>query len=262
MVAAAGATPVIGDIEEIATLTSIATDADATVFAPQLPSQELEQSTVQALLSAYTGTDKALVFTSGTGVLGQRTNGEWSEDTFSEFDPIVPSKFIRTRYITEQLVQTAGQFDCRAMVIRPPNIWSEEQHMFAQAMADSGRKTGAVCYIGSGLSLYSHVHVRDLAVLYRLALEKGTGGALYHAVAGEINNRFIAELVAMRMKLKTRSVDMSEAIALWGKFDALVVLSVCSRSRSPRARQDLGWKPEITDLPSVLLENDYNFFVD
>lgn len=45
------------------------------------------------------------------------------------------------------------------------------------------RQKGSVIYIGDGSARWPAVHRDDAAVLLRLALENGTAGATYHAVA-------------------------------------------------------------------------------
>ncbi|WP_225032087.1 hypothetical protein [Paraburkholderia sp. XV] len=113
--------------------------------------------------------------------------------------------------------------------------------------------TGAACYIGSGLAAYSNVHSADLARLFSLAIELGKAGSLYHAVAGEIPYRWIAEAVARDLGVKTRSLTMDEAAEVFGPFGALLQ-SACSRSRDPRTRTELGWKPTQLDLLSEIGE--------
>jgi nucleoside-diphosphate-sugar epimerase len=143
------------------------------------------------------------------------------------------------------------------MVVRPPAIWGDGEHRFVEHLLHSIEATGAACYIGRGLNLYTHVHVADLAELYRLALEKGTAGALYHATAGELNNRSMAEYVARRQGVEARSVSVSEAMEIWGKFTVLVVLGASSRSRSPRARRELGWAPRHPDVAEAILKGEF-----
>ncbi|EMH1903524.1 hypothetical protein QZM56_32870 [Burkholderia contaminans] len=113
--------------------------------------------------------------------------------------------------------------------------------------------TGAACYIGSGLAAYSNVHGDDLARLFSLAIERGQPGALYHAAAGEIAYGWIAEAVARDLGVKTRSLSMDEAVKVFGPFGALIH-SACSRSRDPRTRGELGWKPTRLDLLSEIGE--------
>jgi nucleoside-diphosphate-sugar epimerase len=249
----AGVEPWLGDVADLEGLSSQAMLAEATVFAPQLPSQEAEYETVRALLKSYRGTDKAFIFTSGTGVVGQRTFGEWSEDTFAEDDDFVPSKYILQRRFTEIATRAAAQDGVRAMVIRPPALWSETYHGFVDNILTSIDKTGAACFIGKGLNLYSHSHVEDVADLYAAALDRGAAGALYHCAAAELNNRTLAELVARQQGVETRSISTDEAIEIWGKFNTLVVMGVSSRTRSPRSRKELGWNPTRVDLASDIL---------
>ena len=186
-------------------------------------------------------------------MLAQRTDGEWSEDSFAEDEPFVPARTIGFRLVTETLVREAGTSGtARAMVVRPPAIWGNGGSGHLRMFYASAARLGAVGYLGAGLNLYSHVHVDDLAQVYRLALERGTPGALYHAVAGEVNNRTIAEAVAADLGLPARSIDLATGIACWGKFEALIGMAVCSRSRSPRTRRELGWQPRHRDLLSEI----------
>jgi nucleoside-diphosphate-sugar epimerase len=217
------------------------------LFCPQLQLQP-EQAVVRALLDSLAGTGKTFIFTSGTGVLSQRTDGAWSEDSFAEDDPFVPSKYVGVRCETERMVRAAAEHGVRAMVVRPPLIWGNGTNNVIKAIYESARKTGAVCYMGAGLNLYSNVHVDDLAEIYRLAIEKGIAGALYHAVSGEENYRSMAERAARVLGVKTRSVGFGEAKTLWGDFLALIAFSMCSRSRSPRSRLELGWQPRVDRL--------------
>ena len=245
-----------GDIENIADLAEAALAADATVFVPQLMLEE-EYNTVAALLAAYENTGKTFIFTSGTGVLGQMTDGNWSEDSFAEHDPFTPRKSIARRVDTENLVLNAANKGIRAMVARPPMIWGGGKYPAIDLLVESIRQKNAACYIGNGLNLYSHVHVDDLAALYGLMIEKGVAGALYHCVCGELSNRCLAEFVAQYCQCKTASISIDEAIDIWGKFSTLIVQAASSRSKSPRARQELGWAPRHFDLIDAIQRGDF-----
>lgn len=241
-----GIVPVAGDVAEQPILRQAALEADATVFAPALG--EEETAVVTWLLEQLAGSNKTFIFTSGTGVLAQRTFGDWSEDTFGEDDTFIPLRSLQGRLALENLVRGAGQRSVRGIVMRPPAVWADGRpHSLVTSVAKSAKKTGAACYVGKGLNLYANVHAQDLGRAFNLVLEKGEPGAVYHAVAGEVPNRWIAEMVARVLGCPTRSITMDEAIELWGKFAALVVMGVCSRSRSPKTRS-LGWAPERTDM--------------
>lgn len=255
--AADGVTAVRGDLTQQDGVIAMMREHDATVYAAQLMLQE-EFDTIAMLLAAMAGRQHSFLFTSGTGLLSQRTDGAWSEDSFAEDDPFVPSRYIGYRLVTETMIrQAASSGSVRAIVIRPPMIWGDggcgHLRMF---YADAGR-SGDVAYLGSGLNLYSNVHIDDLAEVYRLALERGVAGALYHAVAGELNNRTLAEAVARDLDVPVRSVDFAEGVRRWGKFETLIGMATCSRSRSPRTRQELGWTPRHLDLLADVGHPDY-----
>lgn len=249
-----GIAPLRGDLETgLDAIVARAPDFDAIVFAPQLL-LEPEHEAVSAFLDTMEGTGKTFIFTSGTGVLGQRTFGNWSPDSFAEDDAFVPAKTIARRVETENLVRAAAGRGVRGIVIRPPLIWGPGDHGHVAMTYESVKKTGAACYVGLGLNCYTNVHIDDLKVLYGLVLEKGTPGALYHAVAGEIPNRWIAEAVARDLGVETRSLTVDEAFEVYGKFATLIVLGASSRSRSPRSRDELGWEPTHLDMLSMIGE--------
>ena len=252
LLAGFGIEPMLGQIEDISALARQARAADVTIFAPQLD-PELEQATVTALLEGLHGSGRTIVFTSGTGVLGQRTGGTWHEDAYAEDDDIPFSRLTQRRIEVERAVRAAAGQGMRTLVLRPSAVWGHGFHSVAERLLSSFVKTGSVCYIADGTNCYSTVHIDDLVDLYLLAIEGGTSGALYHAVSGEMNNRCIAELLALRLHCFTRSIDMDEAIEIWGKFSTLIVLSVSSRTRCPRSRNELGWRPVRLDVVDALL---------
>lgn len=237
----------VGDLLNPASVSAQITDHDAVVFAPQLLADE-EYCAVDALLEAMRGTGKTFIFTSGTGVLGQRTCGAWSQDSFAETDAFTPLSAIARRVDTEERVKGAIGQGVRTMVIRPPRVWGHGARGHLSMVYESVGVTGSACYIGAGFNMYSNVHIDDLADLYALAIDRGTAGALYHAVCGEMSNRWIAERVARDLGCETRSVSMDEAMGIWGRYQTLIVLSVSSRSRATRSRNELGWEPKHLDM--------------
>jgi len=243
-----------GDPEAIAEL---ADRFDATIISAALPFED-EADFLRALLDRYSGSGRAMIFTSGTAVLSIETpHGEWREENFAEDDPFTASAWMQVRVDTEDMFRSYADRDVRAMVIRPPLIWGRGASYQIPAIFDSIEKTGSACYRGLGLNLYSNVHVDDLADIYRLALEKGQAGALYHAVAGEANFRSLAEAAAQAMGCEARSVDTAEAIEIWGERFAPLFFGVSSRSRAPRTRAELGWKPRYLDVIGDICYGSY-----
>ncbi|WP_159979120.1 MULTISPECIES: NAD-dependent epimerase/dehydratase family protein [unclassified Novosphingobium] len=238
-----GATALLGDLNDTASIAAMVGDHDAVIWAAQLMLED-EQRVVGALIDALAKSGRALIFTSGTSVMSIPTGGDWDERSFAEDEPFEPRRQIAPRLEIELAVREAAQRGVRAMVVRPPMIWGNGGCRLISDFYHSARATGAVCHIGRGLNVYSNVHVEDLAELYRLALEKGQPGALYFAVAGEVSYGVMAKAIAETLGTGTRSVTVEEGCAIWDRFMARIVLCSCSRQRSPRARSELGWQPQ------------------
>lgn len=237
-----GMVPVLADLDDTAALPSLVGDHDAVVWAAQLMLED-EYRVTAALLNALAGSDRTLLFTSGTSLMSIPTGGLWDERSFAEDESFEPRRQIAPRLEVEALVRAAEARCVRGIVIRPPMIWGNGGCRLISDFYHSARATGAVCHIGRGLNVYSNVHVEDLAELYRLALEKGRAGALYFAVSGEVSYGVMAAEIARTLRVPTRSVTIEEGCEIWDRFMARIVLPSCSRQRSPRAREELGWQP-------------------
>jgi nucleoside-diphosphate-sugar epimerase len=212
------------------------------------------------LLSAFAGQAKHILFTSGTAVLSlESKDGAWNQNTFADDDPFPfpPRANREVRIQTEDLVRQASDGKLRTYVIRPPLIFGRGGSIQIPQIFESARRTGKACYLGRGLNLYSAVHVDDLAEVYALAVERGTPGALYHAVAGEANFRSIAEAVAKVASCETQSLTYEEACDLWGAFWVDIALAVNSRSIARRTATELGWTPENVDVIEDIRSGSY-----
>jgi nucleoside-diphosphate-sugar epimerase len=252
-----GFEPIRGDLSDIGALRGELAGMDAIVLAAAIPFDE-EWSVADALIGALEGSGKPFIMTSGTGVLSHETPlGEWRQETYAEDEPFTPPAWIALRVETENKVRAAAARGVRSMVVRPPLIWGHGGSKQVPAIFQSVETTGSACYIGAGLNLYTHVHVDDLARVYTLAVESGQGGALYHAVAGEVCWRTLARAVATVTGTKARSVSIEEAREIWGPFIGPLFFGVSSRSRAVRTRAELGWSPGHLDLEADILTGSY-----
>ncbi|MDQ0784892.1 NAD-dependent epimerase/dehydratase family protein [Streptomyces sp. B3I8] len=242
-----GITPVAADLDaRRPAAIDAASAADAVIYAAQADPEQ-ETATVADLTRALAGSGKTLLFLSGSGVLMQRTAGAWSPDVFAEDDAFATEPLAGFRKDAEDAVLASAAHGVRAMVVRPGQIWGPGDHGHMSMIYQSVAVLGAAAYVGDGLAVYSHVHIDDVTRLFSLALAKGRAGGLYHAVAGETPNRWIAEKVAEDLGVKTRSVTPEEAEQVWGPFGALV-LAASSRIRATAAQRELGWQPRHTDM--------------
>jgi nucleoside-diphosphate-sugar epimerase len=257
--AAAGHKAVACDAIDIDRFVAVAKDHDVLVWAAAVPFEH-EYDLLKAVINAYQGSDRTLLFLSGSGVVATDSpEGEWDVSAFAEDDPFpYPAMFTRQmRRPTEHLVEDAADRGLRTLIVRPPMVWGHGGSIQIPAIFESARRTGAACYFGKGLNLYSHSHVDDVAAVVRLALEKGTAGATYHTEAGEVNYRTIAEAVGEVMDRPARSLTYDEACEVWGEILVKMAFAVNSRTIARRTRSELGWLPAQTDLIEDIRHGSY-----
>lgn len=257
---AEGFASVKGSLDDLAALEQAVGDFEIVVMAAMVPFDQ-EQDIMDCIVRGCTkGKPQHLLFTSGSGVLSiESLDGRWSQYTFAEDDPFpFPVRENRAfRIETEDTVRSASNDKLNTYVIRPPLIYGNGGSIQIPQIFESARATGSACYLGHGLNLYSAVHVEDLAEVYCLTIEKGTGGALYHAVSGEANFRSIAEAVATVVGCETKSLNYQEACDLWGAFWVNIALAVNSRSIAQRTVAELGWEPKHIDVIEDIRNGSY-----
>ncbi len=254
-----GMTPVIADYSDRPAMAALAGKHDVTVFAAMIDWAE-EQPLFAAIFDALRHSGKTFLYTSGTGVLSIANQlGHWNESTFAEDDlfPFTPTAQSQLRLDTEAMVRAVAADGIRSFVMRPGMIWGHGGSIHIPRIFDSAIRTGAACYMGLGLNLYSNIHVDDLAEAYALAHERGAPGAVYHAVAGEANFRSVAEAVATVVGCDARSVDYEDACAIWSRGWVDLAIAVNSRSLCPRTRSELGWLPTRLDMIEDIRSGSY-----
>jgi nucleoside-diphosphate-sugar epimerase len=116
------------------------------------------------------------------------------------------------------------------------------------------KEKGFAGYPGDGANLWGAVHVRDVASLFRLALEKSPAGKCWHALEdGGIPFREIAEAIGSRLGLPAVSIPADELMmpAYFGVLTAVVMLDLPASSLI--TRRTLGWEPA---QPGLLADLD------
>jgi nucleoside-diphosphate-sugar epimerase len=253
-----GIEPYYGDLNHPELLTAAARAVDGVIHTAFdmstgdfLAANAAEAQAVEALIAGLAGSNKPLILTSGTGVLGNTGQLIYTEET-----PIVPAQSpavqaLQLRLPIEQAVlQAAG---IRGVVLRPPNVYGRgDGRVVFWMLRAAAQRLGAVPYaVGAGQNRWSFVHVEDLAELFVLALEKAPGGELFHAGAQSgLQTQDLAAAVSQGMGLGGKTIELekpalAEACGFPGMAD---YWSSNSQSSSEKARRVLGWNPKHLDL--------------
>jgi nucleoside-diphosphate-sugar epimerase len=103
---------------------------------------------------------------------------------------------------------------------------------------------------------WAAVHRLDVALLYRLILEKGSSGGRYHAVTEEgVPVRGIAEAIGRGLNIPVAAKSPKEAAAHFGWLAMFAGLDM--PASSALTQQRLGW--HATDKPGMVADLDELF---
>ncbi len=242
LLAAAGADVHRGDLEDLESLRSGAAASDGVIhlafihdFSRFQEVCEVDRRAIEALGDALAGSDRHLVITSGTG-MGTAVPGQPAAE--DHFDPHHPNPRAGSELAAEAV---AARGVCVSVVRLPQVHNTEKQELVTSAIAVA-REKGVSAYIGDGLNRWPAVHVLDAAPVYRLALEKGTARARYHAVAEEgVTAREIAAAIGRGLKIPVVSVPPEEAAGHFGWLGFFAGMDM--PASSALTQQRLGWRP-------------------
>lgn len=243
--------PVLGTLDDAQTVTAAAQDADAVVNAAEAN----HPNAVQMIVSALAGSGKALLHTSGSGIVATPSAGERVDAIYDEYSPFTPTlpRMVQ-RAAIDQVVFDAARLDVRSVVIRPTMIHGEgrgarKESFQVPVLIENAKANGIGLHIGRGENIWSNVHIDDVVELYVLALAKAPAGALYYAENGENALKDTAAAISRMLGFggRTREWSPQDAEAAIG-FKAHGSFGSNSRVRGKRSRAELGWQPKGVSL--------------
>jgi nucleoside-diphosphate-sugar epimerase len=244
----------LGDLAEPDSLDAAVTaDVDGVVNLATPVGAEVDVAAAAALCRRLRGTDRVLVYTSGTWVLGR--TGPWPVDEDRAPDPI---ELVGHRPDVERHVLEAASDRVRAVVIRPGIVYGRGSGI-PRLLVELAREHGVGRYVGAEDVHWPMVHVDDLADLFLAAVEGAHPGALLHGVDEEAVS--VASLAGAAGRVagavgEPRAWPLAEAQAALGAAfaEALALHQVVS---GDRARRELGWRPRSTGALHELTHGSY-----
>jgi nucleoside-diphosphate-sugar epimerase len=258
----AGANAVRGDLEDLQGLREAAREADGVIhvaydhalaFAGSpdgyAAAAALDLRAIHAFGEALAGSSKPLLTTAGTALFAFAGLGR----TVTE-DDVLPAG---PRIDSENATVGLRARGVRSVVVRlPPVVHSDlDRAGFVPTLIERARSNGFSAYVGDGANVWPAAHTRDVARLYRLALESAPAGARLQAVAEEVPVRAIAEAIGQGLGVPTKSVRAEEAASLLGFLAGFA--GVDNPASSARTRALLKWSPERAGLLDDIGDGHY-----
>ena len=258
-VAASGAEPLLGDVNDVNFLSQGATTCDAVIhtafnhdFSQYKASCEADRKVIDALGDALAGTGKPLLITSGVGLLSY-------DRPVNEDDPVTAGSDVIPRAASEEAATVATGKGVNVYIVRlPPSVHGAGDHGFVPMIINMAREKGESAYVGEGNNHWPAVHRSDAASLYRLIVEKQPALKILHAVAETgVPFREIAETIGKGLNLPVVSKSGDDIAAHFGWFAHFA--SIDCPASSEKTRDALGWD---TKGPGLIADIKAHYFVD
>jgi nucleoside-diphosphate-sugar epimerase len=209
--AAMGATPVQGDLEDNQPLTL--PNVDAVVHAaarfhfagPREPYFRANVHGTAALLQAAERAGaKAFVYVSAAGII-MDDNGSpvHNADESAPTRPDSFSAYLASKSQGEAAVLAANRPGFRTIALRPPGIWGAGD-MWSRELP-AAIASGQFAFINRGDYAYATCHVDNVVEAIECALERGTGGRAYFI--NDQEQRTFREFIASVASLGNLSID-------------------------------------------------------
>lgn len=245
-----------GDLTDFNVLKHAASDADAVIhtafshnFDDYNDAVKLDREVIKTYGEALADTNKPLIVTSSSAVLGDTRNTEADEDF-----PFAENSSRCLRGEAERDAIQLSSKGIRSIILRLPLfVYGRAGSSFLPFVINQAKQNGTANYVESGEHKVSAVHVEDAADLYLLVLETSTAKGLYNVTAETISMKEMSEAVARLLDMKTKSIPAETARQQFGKM--FEFLSINNQLSAEKAQRDLKWSPADYHSISDEIEN-------
>lgn len=218
-------------------------------FSRYAENSEMDRRAIEALGAELEGSDRPLLVTSELPFLA--SGGVATEA--DAFHP-VPGPYVRQ---SEAAVDALVARGVRAAAVRMPlSVHGQDDHGFVPALINIALAKGVSAYPGNGLNRWPATHRRDVAQVFRLALERGAAGAPYHAIGEEgVPFKAIAEVIGQRLNMPVVAMTSEQAADHFGWFAMFAEMNLPATNHRTRAL--LNWEPTQPELLSDMEHAGY-----
>jgi len=247
---AAGAEAHRGDLGDLESLRRGAAMADGVIhaafdhdFTKFAENADADRRAITAIGDVLAGSDRPFVVTAGLPLMPGRPATE---------EDVPPASGGSPRVSEQAATALAARGVCES-VVRMAQVHDRDRQGLATFMIEVAREKGVSAYVSAGHNRWPAVHRLDAARIYRLALEKGSAGTRYHAVAEEgVSVREIAEAVGRGLQIPVVILPPEEAASHFGWLAFPV--SMDGPASSSLTQQWLGWRP--TEKHGIIADLD------
>src|SRR3984957_16287443 len=143
----------------------------------------------------------------------------------------------------EQAAQAVAAKGVHVAIVRLPQVHDTRKQGLVTWVIPIARERGLSPYVVDGENRWAAAPLRDVAHLYRLAVERtGPGVTVYHAVQEEgWTLREIAEKLGKGLQVRVVSIAPEKAAEHFGWFAHFAGLDMPASSQ--RTRKMLNWEP-------------------
>ncbi len=240
-----------GDLDDADILRSAAMNSDGVVhlaFRHELAFRGRLQEALSSNLNAITVFGQALKntgkpFVVASGVFGLAKGRTATEEDSGPLPEMTNNLLLAERSRAERTVLSLADVGIRSSAVRiSPTCHGKGDKGFIAALVNIAKTNKISGYLGNGQTRWPAVHRFDTALLFRLALEKGTPGSVFHAVAEEgIPFHDIASAIGNKLNLAVSAISEEEAESHFGFLADLIGADIPTSSRI--TQEKLKWLP-------------------
>lgn len=261
-----GASSVTGDLESLSVLTEAAANADAVLhlgfqhnFDEFAKAGQVDKAAILALAAGIKRTNKPLIITSGTAMIGTNANEKQISEDYrmpADQEASTPRK---SEYVAYDLIDDG--YNVVGIVRLAPSVHGpEDQHGFVRQLAAIAEQNGKSAYIGDGSNRWNAVSQKDAAHLFVLAvdylLNKEVKLRIFNAVAeSAITAKEIAQAIGDYLNVPTVSLTQAESQEQLGFLAGIFALD--APTSSDQTQKELNWTPVEPTLIADLKSGSY-----